>query len=77
MKTREETENEAEVLEELVEHYENLKERERKNVGVRTISNVHPSRCPRCHGRTRVSSGHPYCMDCNWDSLTDPSGSDL
>lgn len=73
MKTREEIENETDVLEELVENYENLKEWERKQVGVRTISNVHPSCCPRCQVRTCVISGHPYCQDCNWDSLTDPS----
>ncbi len=69
MKTREEVENETDVLNELVEHYENLKEKERTCVRVRTITIVHYSRCPRCQERTRVSSGHLYCIDCNWDSI--------
>lgn len=35
----------------------------------------HRSRCPRCGSRSKVNSQFPYCMDCNWDSLHDPSWS--
>ncbi len=69
MQTQDEIENEMDVLNELTDHYENLKEKERRRIGVKTITNVHYSRCPRCQARTRVSSSHPYCTDCNWDSL--------
>lgn len=27
--------------------------------------------CPRCATVSRISGEHPYCPDCNWDSLTD------
>lgn len=27
--------------------------------------------CPRCTTISRISGEHPYCPDCNWDSLTD------
>lgn len=29
--------------------------------------------CPRCSGVTRLQTKHPYCADCNWDSLEDQS----
>jgi len=69
MKTQEEIENEMDVLGELVDHFDNLKEKEHRQVGVRTITNVHHSRCPRCQSVMSISSGHSHCMDCNWDSL--------
>ena len=73
VKTLEEIENATDVLSELLEHYEGLKEVEFNKVGLNTISNAHYFQCPRCQIRTRVLSGYSYCMDCNWDSLTDPS----
>lgn len=27
--------------------------------------------CPRCNAVTHISSQHPYCLNCHWDSLTD------
>jgi hypothetical protein len=73
VKTFEELENAADVLNELVEHHENLKEREYNRVGVRAMVNTYHARCPRCHSRSKILSGYPYCPDCNWDSLEDPS----
>lgn len=29
--------------------------------------------CPRCGATTRIASDAPYCLGCNWDSLTDPT----
>lgn len=29
--------------------------------------------CPRCGATTHVAGDAPYCSDCNWDSLTDPT----
>jgi hypothetical protein len=28
--------------------------------------------CPRCGEVSRITSKDPYCLGCNWDSLTDP-----
>jgi transposase-like protein len=67
--TIEELENATDVLNELTEHHENLKERERNRIGVKAIVNTYHARCPRCQARARVLSGHPYCPDCSWDSL--------
>lgn len=30
-------------------------------------------RCPRCRAVTPLETVHPYCPECNWDSLTDVS----
>jgi hypothetical protein len=68
-----EIQNSHEVLDELLEHWENLKEREEKRIGVRSIPNGYKHQCPRCEAKTRISGKHPYCSECNWDSLTDPS----
>lgn len=73
MKRIDELENATDVLNELVEHHENLKEREHNRVGVRAMVSTYHARCPRCHSRSKILSGHPYCPDCNWDSLEDPS----
>jgi ribosomal protein L37E len=29
--------------------------------------------CTRCEARSFVNARFPYCMDCGWDSLEDPS----
>lgn len=29
--------------------------------------------CPRCCATTTITGSDPYCSDCNWDSLTDPT----
>lgn len=73
MKTFDELENATDVLNELVEHHENLKVREYNRVGVRAVVNTYHARCPRCHSRSKILSGYPYCSDCNWDSLEDLS----
>lgn len=38
-----------------------------------TILNRHsyPHTCPRCALQNRIVGQHPYCPDCNWDSLDD------
>lgn len=66
MKTLEEMENETDVLNELMEHHENLKQREGKRV---VIGRKHT--CPRCRGVTHLQTDAPYCSYCNWDSLED------
>lgn len=73
MKTIDELENATDVLNELVEHHENLKERERNRIGVRAMVNTYHARCPRCRARAKVLAGYPYCPDCSWDSLEDLS----
>ena len=75
MRTNEELENANAVLQELMDHYDHLKERERSRVGVRVVENHYHARCPRCQARTKILSGHPYCPDCYWDSLEDLSNS--
>ncbi len=40
------------------------------------IKKVHSTpygHCPRCGLNSKVNSDFPYCMECNWDSLHDPS----
>jgi hypothetical protein len=27
--------------------------------------------CPRCTTETKIIGPHPYCTECNWDSLVD------
>ena len=66
MKTLEEIENETDVLNELVDHYENLKGKERKRVDA---GRKHT--CPRCRSVTVLQTDAPYCSYCNWDSLDD------
>jgi hypothetical protein len=39
----------------------------------RKESRPHRGRCPRCGGKSKLNTQFPYCMDCNWDSLHDPS----
>lgn len=73
MRTIEELENTTDALSELIEHHDSLKERERNRVGVRAITDSYHCKCPRCRSKTKISSGHPYCPECNWDSLSDPS----
>ena len=73
MRTFEELENTTDALNELIEHHEALKERENNRVGVRTTKDNYHCKCPRCGSKTKISSAHPYCPECNWDSLTDLS----
>jgi hypothetical protein len=42
-----------------------------KKVRSKNNSKTYRFKCPRCEGITHLSSGHPYCPGCNWDSLTD------
>ena len=69
MRITEELENYADVLNELTEHNQNLKERERNRCGVRKYTRTFKTRCHRCHTRLKILSGAQYCPDCNWDSL--------
>ncbi len=73
MRSNEELENANAVLQELTDHYDHLKEREQNRLGVRCVENHYHARCPRCQARTKMLSGQPYCPDCYWDSLEDPS----
>jgi hypothetical protein len=54
MKMIDELENATDVLNELVEHYENLEEREYNRVGVRAMVNTYHARCPRCHSKSKI-----------------------
>jgi len=29
--------------------------------------------CPRCGAIANILDNYPYCSDCNWDSLSDPT----
>lgn len=69
MNSREEQENVSDVLEELIENHNYLKECEQKRVGFRSIGRKHV--CPRCRSITRLQTEDPYCNYCNWDSLDD------
>lgn len=73
MRTIEEVENDTDVFNELIEHNENLKERERNRIGIRSFVRTCRTRCHRCHSKLKVLQGSQYCPDCNWDSLEDPS----
>jgi uncharacterized protein (DUF983 family) len=64
VKTQEEIENETDVLNELIDHYEFLKGKENKRVGLKHT-------CPRCRSVTILQTDAPYCSYCNWDSLED------
>lgn len=41
-------------------------------INERKYSHGYFHRCPRCHASNRVRGAHPYCSECNWDSLTSP-----
>ena len=45
--------------------YMNKKFRSKNN------SKTYRFKCPRCKNITHLTSEHPYCQGCNWDSLTD------
>ena len=60
------------------EHYED--DEELNNcltmiVSERKESRPHKSICHRCRTVSKVNSKFPYCLECNWDSLNDPSWS--
>lgn len=57
-------ENNFEVIEELL-NSEILKG------GKTTFLNSYQHKCPRCTEKSLVTSKFPYCLECNWDSLTD------
>src|SRR5690606_20582682 len=38
-----------------------------------TSSKSYSHECRRCGATTRVVGRHPYCTECNWDSLKDVS----
>ena len=46
-----------------------------EGLSVRTLWGVKKRfhKCPRCHAITSYVGTDPYCMNCNWDSLTDVS----
>lgn len=69
MRTNEDLENAEDVLNELLEHHQNLQERERSNTKTRVIGCKHT--CPRCRSITILQTEDPYCNYCNWDSLED------
>lgn len=64
-------ENSEEVLNELIEHHENLKTKERTHIHARMRVSGSNHVCPRCEAKAHFLAGTAYCMDCNWDSLTD------
>lgn len=57
-------ENNFEVIEELL-NSEILKG------GKIIFLNSYKHKCPRCAETSMVSCKYPYCVECNWDSLTD------
>lgn len=71
--TLDESLNAGEVFEELLDHREALREHEENKRGNIIPFSSYIHKCPRCESKVRISGKHPYCPDCNWDSLTDPS----
>ncbi len=41
----------------------------------RKESRPHRGFCPRCGEHSKVNTRFPYCTECNWDALQDPSWS--
>lgn len=39
----------------------------------RKESRPHRGICPRCAEHSKVNARFPYCMECGWDCLSDPS----
>ena len=65
-----EIQNASGVLEDFLEEIDFQKEKETKNGKVISFSSS-SGQCPRCDSITKMSSGHPHCLECSWDSLTD------
>gem|GEM_PF-1824731 len=72
--TLEEMQESKAVLEEFIESYEFLKTKEDHYTSKFILQSSYFNECPRCEIRSRVTSAHPYCTDCNWDSLINQSG---
>lgn len=68
--TSEEMKNADDVFNEFLDEMDFQKEKEMKREKALDFHS-YSSQCPRCDSKTRISSGHPYCPDCNWDSMTD------
>ena len=66
-----ETLNAHDVLNELIENENFLKEKEALNSRVLTFS-TRKQLCPRCQFESKTSLQFNYCPNCNWDKLTDP-----
>lgn len=67
----EEALNAHDVLNELIENENYLKEKEVANSKILTFSTRVQS-CPRCKFESKTSLQFNYCSNCNWDKLTDP-----
>ncbi|MFP5387264.1 MAG: hypothetical protein ACLGHN_14395 [Bacteriovoracia bacterium] len=68
--TLEEMQNSSDVFEELLIEMDFQKEKEMKRGKVLGFHS-HSGQCPRCDSNARISSGHLYCPECNWDSMTE------
>jgi hypothetical protein len=60
------------VLEELITHEES-QHRTLKNLEVYGNLNLRRFECKRCEHVTHTQFAFPYCSNCNWDFLTDPT----
>lgn len=65
-----EMKNASDVFEELFDEMDFQMEKE-MNRGKVFDFHSHSGHCPRCDSKARISSGHPYCPNCNWDSMTE------
>ena len=68
--TTEEMKNASDVFNEFLDEMDFQKEKEMKRGKVLDFHS-HSSQCPRCDSKASISNGHPYCPDCNWDSMTE------
>lgn len=68
--TSEEMKNTDDVFNEFLDEMEFQQEKEMKRVKVLDFHSL-SGQCPRCDSKASTTSGHRYCSDCNWDSLTD------
>lgn len=71
-KTIDETLNARDVLNELIENEEFLKQKEMLNSKVIPFLSRF-QKCPRCSFESKTNLSFDYCPLCNWDKLTDPS----
>lgn len=62
VKTKQRQEEVKDVLEEFIDYYD-----DRYEPGPGSWF----EKCPRCGEKSKNLAGHPYCLHCNWDSLTD------
>lgn len=66
--------NACDVLNELVENEEFLKEKEFRN-GSLLLFEMRKQNCPRCKFESKTTLEYNYCPYCNWDKLFDLSDS--